>query len=157
MIIDCHILLFAKSVDMARQVAAYQKKMIAGLTITTLPAFSHLNRVEQVKKQKMALEKFLSAQKKLQNIALVALDQCGKKLTSIEFAHRLAIWQQQYQKIYFIIGGANGFDKTFLKQCHQVISFGNMTFPHQFMPLLLAEQIFRADSILRGTPYHQSH
>ena len=152
-------MLLAKSVEWAAAIAPYQKKMTARVSVTIIKPFTHLSFSEKIKKEEEALEKTLWPKKTplTGKAAVIALDARGDMLSSQGLASWLAAAQQQYQKINFVIGGADGFSPAFLKKCDRVISFGAMTFPHQFMPLLLVEQLFRADSILRGTPYHGGH
>ncbi len=122
-----------------------------------LASLSSLNGEERIKKQEAILEKKLWPPAAKQKAAVVALDGRGQSVSSREFAGLLDHLQQQYQTINFVIGSADGLSEDFLKKCHKRVSFGPLTFPHQFMPLLLVEQLFRADSIMRGTPYHLGH
>ena len=57
--------------------------------------------------------------------------------------------------IAFIIGGADGLDESIRDRANQLIAFGAMTWPHQLVRILLAEQLYRAYSILAGHPYHK--
>ena len=57
--------------------------------------------------------------------------------------------------ITFVIGGSYGFTKNVSDRCQYLLSFSNMTFPHQLMRLMLVEQIYRAFQILKGHPYHK--
>lgn len=148
----------AKSVEWATALIPYQKKMTARVDVTAVKPFPHLPTAEKIKKEEAALEKILwPAKKPAASSATIALDSRGDMLSSTALAQYMAKLQQQYQKINFVIGGADGLSPGFLKKCDRTLSFGAMTFPHQFMPLLLVEQLFRADSILRGTPYHGGH
>ncbi len=87
---------------------------------------------------------------------LVALDERGKTMSSRDFAGRLETWQDQGRAdVAFVIGGADGLDETVRKRADLLISFGAMTWPHMLVRPMLAEQLFRADSILAGHPYHR--
>jgi 23S rRNA (pseudouridine1915-N3)-methyltransferase len=86
---------------------------------------------------------------------LVALDEYGKELTSEELGHFI---QQRadtgVKRIVFLIGGAYGLDAAILKQAKFKWSLSKLTFPHQLVRLILAEQVYRACTILRNEKYH---
>jgi 23S rRNA (pseudouridine1915-N3)-methyltransferase len=87
---------------------------------------------------------------------IVALDERGKNLTSPEFATRLGSWRDEgFRDIAFIIGGADGLDDTLRSRATLLLSFGKLTWPHMLVRGLLAEQIYRAQCILSGHPYHR--
>jgi len=86
----------------------------------------------------------------------VALDESGKLLSSREFAQMMGGWQQQgCSSFAFIIGGADGLSDAVLKQSHLVWSLGRVTWPHRLVRPLLAEQLYRAWSMLGNHPYHR--
>jgi len=87
---------------------------------------------------------------------LVALDERGKNLSSPEFAQRLGSWRDDsVRDIAFVIGGADGLDDTLRSRADLVLSLGKLTWPHMLVRGLLAEQIYRAQCILSGHPYHR--
>jgi 23S rRNA (pseudouridine1915-N3)-methyltransferase len=89
--------------------------------------------------------------------ALVALDRRGKVLDSQRFADRLARWRDNsVSDVAFLIGGADGHTETLLKEAELVLSFGAMTWPHLLARAMLAEQIYRAQQLLAGHPYHRA-
>ena len=86
----------------------------------------------------------------------VALDERGKTFTSAEFARLLASWRGRgVRDVCFLVGGADGLDDSAKTGAQLVLSLGSMTWPHLLVPALLAEQLFRAESILAGHPYHR--
>lgn len=88
---------------------------------------------------------------------LVALDRRGKVLDSEAFAARLARWRDEsVSDVAFLIGGADGHPGSLLKRAALVISFGPMTWPHLLARAMLAEQIYRAQQLLAGHPYHRA-
>ena len=88
---------------------------------------------------------------------LVLLDERGKTLDSVEFAERLGQIRDDGQRdIVLAIGGPDGFDKDLRQRADLTISFGRMTWPHQLVRIMLAEQLYRAVTILSGHPYHRS-
>lgn len=88
---------------------------------------------------------------------MVALDGRGKALSSEEFAARLGHWRDDgVNEITFLIGGADGLDRTVIEAATLTISLGAMTWPHLLVRGMLAEQLYRADQILAGHPYHRA-
>ena len=87
---------------------------------------------------------------------LVALDWGGKIETSEAFAARFAGWRDDPRPLCFIIGGAEGLDRSVLDRADQILSLGQLTWPHMLVRVMLAEQLFRAQSILSGHPYHRA-
>ena len=87
---------------------------------------------------------------------IVALDGTGKALTSEAFAKRLArIRDDGVAAVAFLIGGADGHGAPALARADLVLSLGPMTWPHLLVRAMLAEQLWRAASILSGHPYHR--
>lgn len=89
--------------------------------------------------------------------ALVALDRRGKVLDSEAFSQRLARWRDDgVPDVAFLIGGANGHGEPLLAKASLTLSFGAMTWPHLLARAMLAEQIYRAQQLLAGHPYHRA-
>jgi 23S rRNA (pseudouridine1915-N3)-methyltransferase len=87
---------------------------------------------------------------------LVALDETGRDLSSQAFAERLGDWRDGGRPaIAFVIGGAGGLDPVVAGRADLVLSFGRQTWPHMLVRAMLAEQIYRAQQILAGHPYHR--
>ncbi|WP_068114178.1 23S rRNA (pseudouridine(1915)-N(3))-methyltransferase RlmH [Tropicimonas marinistellae] len=87
---------------------------------------------------------------------LVAMDERGKTLDSPRFAKRIADWRDTgSQSLAFVIGGADGLDPGLVAEADFALSFGPMVWPHMLARVMLAEQIYRATSILAGAPYHR--
>jgi 23S rRNA (pseudouridine1915-N3)-methyltransferase len=88
---------------------------------------------------------------------LIALDEGGTQFTSPEFAAQIARWQQQgHSSFAFMIGGADGLSDSPRRAAHLVWSLGKLTWPHQLVRGLLAEQLYRSYSIITNHPYHRS-
>jgi 23S rRNA (pseudouridine1915-N3)-methyltransferase len=86
---------------------------------------------------------------------LVALDERGKQLSSKKLADFIqARANESARKLVFLIGGAYGLDDAVLKRANYIWSLSELTFPHQLVRLILAEQIYRACSILKNEKYH---
>ncbi|MDB5539048.1 MAG: rlmH [Devosia sp.] len=86
----------------------------------------------------------------------IALDEHGKTMQSAAFAGQLARWRDDgRQAVSFIIGGADGLEPAFLRAADLTLSFSPLTWPHQLVRIMLAEQLYRATTILSGHPYHR--
>ena len=87
---------------------------------------------------------------------IVALDERGRQSTSPEFAALLARWRDGgTQDVAFLIGGADGIAPRLRDRAHHLLSFGQMVWPHMLVRVMIAEQIYRAATILSGGPYHR--
>lgn len=84
---------------------------------------------------------------------MVALMEQGETLTSIRFSQRLG--QLGNERIAFVIGGADGLTPTLKAKARWQLSLSPMTFPHELARLMLIEQLFRAQAIRQGSPYHR--
>ena len=88
---------------------------------------------------------------------LIALDRRGNTLDSAAFAKRLERWRDDSTAdVAFLIGGADGHGEPLLARASLVVSFGAMTWPHLLARAMLAEQIYRAQQLLAGHPYHRA-
>ena len=87
--------------------------------------------------------------------ALVALDRRGKVLDSEAFAESLQRWRDNATDVAFLIGGADGHGAAVLTNADLSLSFGAMTWPHLLARAMLAEQLYRAQQMLAGHPYHR--
>ena len=89
------------------------------------------------------------------NDITVLLDEKGKQFTSREFAAKIDFWMNSsVKKVNFLIGGAYGFSEEIYLRANEKLSLSKMTFTHQMIRLFFVEQIYRADQILQGKPYH---
>jgi 23S rRNA (pseudouridine1915-N3)-methyltransferase len=87
---------------------------------------------------------------------VIIMDERGDSLSSQEFANQIDKLQVTGKsRLNFIIGGAYGFDQEIMAKAHKKIAFGVQTWPHMFVRLMLIEQIYRAEQILSGHPYHK--
>lgn len=106
---------------------------------------------ELLKKEESKL--FLNQIDKTDHVIL--LDEKGKQFTSREFAQKIDIWMNSsVKKIHILIGGAYGFSEEIYSRANEKMSLSKMTFTHQMIRLFIVEQIYRADQILQGKPYH---
>lgn len=90
------------------------------------------------------------------NAYVIALDERGKTQSSETFAAKIGdLRDQGVAELVVLIGGADGHGEQVRNRANQTLSFGAMTWPHQIVRILLAEQLYRACSILAGHPYHK--
>ena len=87
----------------------------------------------------------------------VVLDEGGANLSSDAFARRLAAWGTEgIGEVVFLIGGADGIEPSLRAEADLVLSLGLMTWPHLLVRGMLTEQLYRAQQILAGHPYHRA-
>lgn len=87
---------------------------------------------------------------------VIALDEHGKDLTTIQLSQLLTQWQQLGGDVTFVIGGADGLDPVLKKSADMLIRVSSLTLPHGMVRVLLAEQLYRAWSITQNHPYHRA-
>ncbi|WP_343080576.1 23S rRNA (pseudouridine(1915)-N(3))-methyltransferase RlmH [Ostreiculturibacter nitratireducens] len=118
------------------------------------PAVVH--EVEDKKGGGMAAEAELLSRAVPDGAVLAVLDERGKTLSSPDFAAELARWRDAGRgDAAFVIGGADGIHPSLRDRADFSLSFGKMVWPHMLVRVMLAEQLYRAASILAGTPYHR--
>lgn len=115
---------------------------------------------EELSDAEMEMVKKKEGQRILSKISpdayVIALAIKGKQYSSEEFASFLEkLATHGRSKIVFVIGGSLGLSGDVLKRADMRLSFSKMTFPHQLMRLILAEQVYRAFRIMKGQPYHK--
>lgn len=87
---------------------------------------------------------------------VVAMDERGKTLSSRDMAGKIQDWQNSGQSnIQFIIGGADGLNDEIRNRANLLLSFGKQTWPHMLARVMLLEQIYRCQQILKNHPYHR--
>jgi 23S rRNA (pseudouridine1915-N3)-methyltransferase len=86
---------------------------------------------------------------------VVALDEHGRDVTTMQLAKNLTQWQQGGTDVTFVIGGADGLDAQFKQQADMLLRISSLTLPHGMVRVLLAEQLYRAWSITQNHPYHR--
>lgn len=86
---------------------------------------------------------------------LVACDENGKEKTTMELASTMKSWQALGRDVSILVGGADGLDASLLKQADFCWSLSKLTLPHAFVRVLLAEQLYRAYTVIQNHPYHR--
>ena len=115
-----------------------------------------INEVECKKGGGMAAEASLLARTIPTGALTCCLDERGAQMTSPKFAQLISGWRDAgRQDVAFVIGGADGIDPDLRGSADAELSFGPMVWPHMLVRVMLAEQLYRAASILAGSPYHR--
>ena len=90
-----------------------------------------------------------------QNCLCIALDERGTQPTTMQFAKQMQGWMREGRDVAFIIGGADGLHETVKQAAHQLLALSALTLPHAVVRVLLAEQLYRAHSLMHNHPYHR--
>ncbi|GAA6201850.1 23S rRNA (pseudouridine(1915)-N(3))-methyltransferase RlmH [Aquicoccus sp. SU-CL01552] len=113
--------------------------------------------VDDRKNAGMAAEGALLRRAVPDGAVICTLDERGKLFSSPDFAGRLADWRDQGRgDLAFVIGGADGIDPELRAAADASLSFGKMVWPHMLARVMLSEQLYRAATILAGSPYHRA-
>ena len=87
---------------------------------------------------------------------VVALDERGQNWDSVELSRQLARWQQEQPRVSLLVGGPEGLTDAVRARANVLWSLSALTFPHTLVRILVAEQLYRASTILKGHPYHKA-
>ena len=85
----------------------------------------------------------------------VALDERGQRVTTAQLAERLLAWQRDGRDAALLIGGPDGLDPALKASCDESLRLSDLTLPHAFARVLVAEALYRAWSVTAGHPYHR--
>jgi len=128
-------------------------KKNAGFEIITLPDIKNPRNMTELELKEKEGKKILESLKEGDYIIL--LDEKGKELRTVEFSSWLGNrLMQPGKRLVFVVGGAWGFAEEVYMKADMKISLSKMTFPHQLVRLIFIEQLYRALSIIKGSPYH---
>ena len=117
---------------------------------------ANLIEVEDKKNSGITAEAILLEKSIPQKSIICILDENGKALTSPNLASLFSKWRESSNhNVTFLIGGADGIEKSLKEKADYAISFGKMVWPHSLARVMLAEQIYRSATILLKTPYHR--
>ena len=87
---------------------------------------------------------------------VIALDESGAHWHSVALAQTLQKWQEHGRLLCFVIGGAEGLDASIRQRADHCLSLGLLTWPHMLVRIMLVEQLYRAQTIIAGHPYHRA-
>ena len=137
----------------------YRKRLTAfdKVTVNEIPEYritedNESSRSEAVRREGEAILRYLKADGRAVKAALCIE---GKQFSSEDLAQLLENTRQEASKIIFVIGGSAGLSDDVKRECSIKMSMSRMTFPHQMARMILAEQLYRAESIIAGMKYHK--
>ena len=121
---------------------AFYAKRLPGLEVVELKDSTQAKEADAVRSARKPAER------------LVLLTEEGRTLDSLSFAEQLGDWASE--RVALVIGGANGHAPALRQEADALLSLSALTFPHELARLVLMEQIYRASTILQGSPYHRN-
>lgn len=133
---------------------AIEQDYLKRLNAPVLQIYEVRASAEQKEDEALALAKRLKEMEKDGPLYRIALTEWGKRYTSVAFAQQSSKWLEKPARVVFLIAGAEGFEVDFLKTCQEQLSLSELTFPHKLARILLVEQLYRAQTIRSGHPYH---
>ena len=140
-----------KSGPLADLQSEYLKRLSGSIGITEVEERRTLSPAERKAREAELLLAALP-----EDALIVALDERGKTLASVAFAERVQRWRAEGVKtLAFVIGGADGLAQPVVQRARLSLSLGAMTWPHLLARILLLEQLYRAQQIVAGHPYHR--
>ncbi len=141
------------------------QKEAAQMYLERLSPYLHLDIIELPEGSKGTAKPDIEKTKRIEadsllksipdNAWVVALDETGKTMTSLQFSQQLTTWSSNHQSIVFLIGGSWGLSEQVKKRADAILSFGSMTLPHALARIVLLEQLYRAAMISAGKTYHK--
>ncbi len=133
----------------------YRKRMPRETTITLLELKPEPRTTGKTVPQMMEAEAQRIEAALPKNALRVVLDERGAALTTQQLAVKMQAWQSAGQDISFVIGGADGLHDSIRRSANVLLALSALTLPHGMVRVLLAEQLYRAHSLLNNHPYHR--
>ncbi len=124
------------------------------LTLTEIPLQKRTKNVDLTRLQQQESVQMIAAI--APSAYVIALDENGVEWSSIQLADQLAHWMLTYSKIALLVGGPEGLSATCLQRAQQCWSLSHLTLPHPLVRIMVAEQLYRAWSLLNNHPYHRA-
>jgi len=134
----------------------YFKRLPYSGTIIELET-SQLSNSQRAIEESTKISDYLS-QKTIKGHRLITMDKSGRDTSSEQLAELISNWRDEgVSSCYFAVGGADGHTKSLINSADSCLRFGSATWPHLLFRAMLAEQLYRAEMILKNHPYHKSH
>lgn len=122
------------------------------LSVTVIPSLKNTRNLTEEQQKQMEGDDILHMVQP--GDTLVLCDERGREMRSVEFAKWLQNMQLYARRLVVVIGGPYGFSQAVYNRANELVSLSKMTFSHQMVRLVLAEQLYRACTIIKGEPYH---
>ncbi len=124
------------------------------LDLVELPQAVNSKKVDVATSKRKESELILKALP--DHVEVIALDERGKPWSTKELSAQLQGWKNNGRDVFLLVGGPDGLDQQCLELASKRWSLSNLTFPHPLVRILVAEQLYRAQSILNNHPYHRA-
>lgn len=124
------------------------------LNLIEIPLRKRTKNADLTRLQRQEGEQMLAAI--AQGAFVIALDECGQTWNSLQLAKQLAHWMQEYSTCALLVGGPDGLSTKCLQRAQQRWSLSPLTLPHQLVRIIVAEQLYRAWTLLNNHPYHRA-
>lgn len=136
-------------------VADYQKRIGYGMRfrVQALPSGKRSNKTSAEEAMRLEAKSITQA---VGSDYVIMLDEHGKQHDSIGLSRRLAHWRMLGKDVTLLVGGADGFDPSIKAIANEKWSLSKLTLPHPMVRMVVVEQIYRAQTILSGHPYHRA-
>lgn len=135
----------------AELVETYLRRCPWRIELVEIPQRSQGDKARRLREEADKIRQALS-----ENAAIVVLDERGDDVSSRELAENIERFRQDGRSpLVFIIGGADGLDRSIVEAADLRLAFGRAVWPHRLVRVMLAEQLYRASTILTGHPYHR--
>lgn len=125
-----------------------------GFRLVEIPASKGAKKIDVGRRMRKEAERMRAAIPP--DARVIALDERGREWSTQDLAGSLGNWLQQGRDVVFLVGGADGLDSICREQAEMVWSLSRLTFPHPLVRVIVAEQLYRAWSILQHHPYHRA-
>lgn len=133
--------------DYVRRVSHYMP-----FSVTVVPGLKSTRSLSEEQQRQLEGEQLLRLFQP--SDCVVLLDERGAEMRSVELARWLEQKRQSSRRLVFVIGGPYGFSRAVYERSDEMLSLSRLTFSHQLVRLVFAEQLYRACTIVRGEPYH---
>lgn len=133
----------------------YAKRMPSDykLNLVGIPPIKHTKVISAQQIKQKEGERILAAVPK--HSLIIAMDEHGKQCDTVKLSQQLQNWRENWQSVSLLIGGAEGLSTKCLKKAQLKWSLSSLTLPHAMVRVILAEQLYRAWSIITKHPYHR--
>jgi 23S rRNA (pseudouridine1915-N3)-methyltransferase len=135
--------------------ADFAKRFPSEMRLELAPVKAEPRSTGKTPEQCMAAEALRLEQACPKGCRRVVLDEHGTRLTTLQLAERLQAWRGEGRDVAMLIGGPDGLDPRLKSGAHETLRLSDLTLPHAFVRVMLAEGLYRAWTVVSGHPYHR--